>query len=922
VARGGQRARAPADASTRTFLEAAELLLGRAVTPGEAHRRRGARSRSEERGARSEEDDGSGSAPPRSRRSRVPADREVGRFEEGPWTGGSGRHGVPGIPPRRAPLSGTVCQAPASTRTSLRHGVPGTRLDAHLSRSGRAPARPGGHARRERTADVERGARSEERGARSEERGARSEEDDGSGSAPPRSRRSRVPADREVGRFEEGPWTGGSGRHGVPGIPPRRAPLSGTVCQASRLDAHLSRSGRAPARPGGHARRSAPQAWSVKRGARRRGTRSEEDDGSGSAPPRSRRSRVPADREVGRFEEGPWTGGSGRHGVPGTRLDAHLSPARCARHPPRRAPLSGTVCQASRLDAHLSRSGRAPARPGGHARRSAPQAWSVKRGARRRGTRSEEDDGSGSAPPRSRRSRVPADREVGRFEEGPWTGGSGRHGVPGIPPRRAPLSGTVCQASRLAAHLSRSGRAPARPGGHARRERTAGVEREARSEKTRNEERGGRRIGQRTAAIATLSRPGRPGGRPLRGRAVDGRQWAARRARHPASTRTSLRHGVPGIPPRRAPLSKRPSSCSAGRSRPAKRTADVERGAGARSEERGGRRIGQRTAAIATLSRPGRPGGRPLRGRAVDGRQWAARCARHPASTRTSLRHGVPGTRLDAHLSRSGRAPARPGGTPGESAPQTWSEERGARRTTDRAAHRRDRDALASRPTGRSAASRKGRGRAAVGGTVCQASRLDAHLSPARCARHPASTRTSLDAVCQASRLDAHLSRSGRAPARPGGHARRSAPQTWSEEDDGSGSAPPRSRRSRVPADREVGRFEEGPGDGRQWAARCARHPASTRTSLDRGREARLGPGPPSLRTGRADLPHPALRLVVTSKRADGRRQRLHRGRTAAARERIRLATAGGRSRARDRASSAACEASSAAASGAIGREV
>jgi hypothetical protein len=812
----------------------------------------------------------------------APFVRRLGR-DGGPWRAG-GNELAPRPTPRRAPSS----KRPSS-------------CSAGRSR----PAR--------RTADVERGA-----GARSEER--RSEERGGARRTTDRAahRRDRdALASRPTGRSA-------ASRKGR-----GRAAVGGTVCQASRLDAHLSpaRCARHPAStrtsleaaelllgravtPG----ESAPQTWSEERGAR-----SEEDDGSGSAPPRSRRSRVPADREVGRFEEGPWTGGgrqwAARHGVPGI--------------PPRRAPLSGTVCQASRLDAHLSRSGRAPARPGGHARRSAPQAWSVKRGARRRGTRSEEDDGSGSAPPRSRRSRVPADREVGRFEEGPWTGGSGRHGVPGIPPRRAPLSGTVCQASRLAAHLSRSGRAPARPGGHARRERTAGVEREARSEKTRNEERGGRRIGQRTAAIATLSRPGRPGGRPLRGRAVDGRQWAARRARHPASTRTSLRHGVPGIPPRRAPLSKRPSSCSAGRSRPAKRTADVERGAGARSEERGGRRIGQRTAAIATLSRPGRPGGRPLRGRAVDGRQWAARCARHPASTRTSLRHGVPGTRLDAHLSRSGRAPARPGGTPGESAPQTWSEERGARseergarRTTDRAAHRRDRDALASRPTGRSAASRKGRGRAAVGGTVCQASRLDAHLSPARCARHPASTRTSLDAVCQASRLDAHLSRSGRAPARPGGHARRSAPQTWSEEDDGSGSAPPRSRRSRVPADREVGRFEEGPGDGRQWAARCARHPASTRTSLDRGREARLGPGPPSLRTGRADLPHPALRLVVTSKRADGRRQRLHRGRTAAARERIRLATAGGRSRARDRASSAACEASSAAASGAIGREV
>jgi hypothetical protein len=398
-------------ASTRTSLEAAELLLGRAVTPGEAHRRRGARS--EERGG-----------------------RRIGQRTAAIAT--LSRPGRPGGRPLRGrAVDGRQWAArrarhPASTRTSLRHGVPGipprrAPLSKRPSSCSAGRSRPA-----KRTADVERGARSEERGARrTTDRAAHRRDRDALASRP-------------------------TGRSAASRKGRGRAAVGGTVCQASRLD-------------------------------------------------------------------------------------SHLSPARCARHP---------ASTRTSLEAAELLLGRAVT-PG----ESAPQAWSVKRGARRRGTRSEEDDGSGSAPPRSRRSRVPADREVGRFEEGPWTGGSGRHGVPGIPPRRAPLSKrpSSCSAGR------------SRPA-----KRTADVEREARSEKTRNEERGGRRIGQRTAAIATLSRPGRPGGRPLRGRAVDGRQWAARCARHPASTRTSLRHVVPGIPPRRAPLSKRPSSCSAGRSRPAR----------------------------------------------------------------------------------------------------------------------------------------------------------------------------------------------------------------------------------------------------------------------------------------------------------------------------------------------------------------
>src|SRR5204863_4208912 len=38
---------------------------------------------------------------------------------------------------------------------------------------------------------------------------------------------------------------------------------------------------------------------------------------------------------------------------------------------------------------------------------------------------------------------------------------------------------------------------------------------------------------------------------------------------------------------------------------------------------------------------------------------------------------------------------------------------------------------------------------------------------------------------------------------------------------------------------------------------------APRRLHDDRGREGRLGSTPPSLRTGRADLPHPALRSMV-----------------------------------------------------------
>jgi hypothetical protein len=345
------------------------------------------------------------------------------------------------------------CLAATQLRSISRAGerLPGGDSNPFVSVPSRAHKRPSScSAGRSRPARAHR-----RRGARSRsERGARSEEDDGSGSAPPRSRRSRVPADREVGRFEEGPWTGGSGRHGVPGIPPRLAPLSGTVCQASRLDAHLSRSGRAPARPGGHARRSAPQTWSEERGARRttdRAAHRRDRDALASRPT----GRSAASRK-----------GRGRAAVGGTacqasRLDAHLSPARCARHPAstRTSP----------------RSGRAPARPGGHARRSAPQTWSEERGARseERGARSEERGARGRRIGQ-RTAAIATLSRPGRPGGRPLRGRAvdGRQWAARPVPPLAPLSRTLCP-SRLDAHLSRS--SPARPGGHARRERTAGV---------------------------------------------------------------------------------------------------------------------------------------------------------------------------------------------------------------------------------------------------------------------------------------------------------------------------------------------------------------------------------------------------------------------------------------------------------------
>jgi hypothetical protein len=292
----------------------------------------------------------------------------------------------------------------------------------------------------------------------------------------------------------------------------------------------------------------------------------------------------------------------------------------------------------------------------------------------------------------------------------------------------------------------------------------------------RREGRGARRPEDRsrTTVIATLSRPGRPGGRPLRG------------------TPVALVGPLRGRPTRslRRNSSKRPSSVSAGRSRPAKRTADAKTrseetrgpvthhrdrdalaprptgrsaasrtpvalvgrfedarrapfaatprsgrapsrpGGHARRSEPQTRRRGarrpedrSRTTVIATLSRPGRPGGRPLRGR---------------PSRSPSPRF------LEAAELRLGRAV-----TPGEANRRREDEERGDPRTGH--ATLRDSDALAPRPTGRSAASRN--------------------------------------------------TRRARRPLR--GRPSRSNPRT--------GHAPPRSRRSRAPADREVGRFEEHP---------------------------------------------------------------------------------------------------------------
>jgi hypothetical protein len=264
----------------------------------------------------------------------------------------------------------------------------------HALRSGRAPSRPGGHARRS-------GPREDDE---REGRGPRRSEID---RASPRSRRSGGPADREVGRFEEWRAVHPPGRAPPPKRPrPHRA-------------THALRSGRAPSRPGGHARRSGPRGDDEREG---RGPRRSEID---RVSPRSRRSGGPADREVGRFEE--WR----------------------AVHPPGRAPLPKRP--RPHRATHALRSGRAPSRPGGHARRSGPREDDEREG---RGPRRSEID---RVSPRSRRSGGPADREVGRFEEWRAVHPPGR-----APPLKRPRP-------HRATHALRSGRAPSRPGGHARR---------------------------------------------------------------------------------------------------------------------------------------------------------------------------------------------------------------------------------------------------------------------------------------------------------------------------------------------------------------------------------------------------------------------------------------------------------------------
>jgi hypothetical protein len=200
---------------------------------------------------------------------------------------------------------------------------------------------------------------------------------------------------------------------------------------------------------------------------------------------------------------------------PGDEGDHHSRGARRAR-------AGGTTCRGSPRHAPLPRSGRAPARPGGHARRAVSR-----RAVRDRQVVALRPTGRSAAsridmpyaPPRRVRPRR-------------------RNDAPAIPPRRAvdpPATHPFLEAAELLL-----GRAV-----------TPGV-----------------RCRGAPCGIVRWSRSGRPGGRPLRG-------LTCRAPRHDGSarvgemTRRAPRLDVPWMPPPRTPSSKRPSSCSAGRSRPA-----------------------------------------------------------------------------------------------------------------------------------------------------------------------------------------------------------------------------------------------------------------------------------------------------------------------------------------------------------------
>jgi hypothetical protein len=327
-------------------------------------------------------------------------------------------------------------------------------------------------------------------------------------------------------------------------------------------------------------------------------TRGEEDQRIGSAPPRSRRARAPADREVGRFEE--WG-----------------------------------LARAGALGRALFRSGRAPSRPGGHARRRGPPDD---------GDRRREDEGRGGTADPARAAAIAPRSRSGRpgrcrFEE--WG---------------------LARAGALGRALFRSGRAPSRPGGHARRREPPGD-----GDRRREDEgRGGPADRISAAAIATRSRSGRPGGRPLRGMGPRSRG------------RSRACHG---------PLPKRPSSVSAGRSRPATRTA---RRRGPQTGARGGEEEPRIRHAPPRSRRARAPADRevPLRGMGPRSRGRSRAC-HGPLPKRPSS--------VSAGRSRPATRTARRRG------PQTGG--RGARRTRGSDQRRRDRDALALRPTGRSAAS-------------------------------------------------------------------------------------------------------------------------------------------------------------------------------------------------------------------------
>jgi hypothetical protein len=425
---------------------------------------------------------------------------------------------------------------------------------------------------------------------------------------PRRTRRARVPADREVGRFEERASLQPAPRAPGPaplrrGRAPARPETARTddIAPATRPSPIATRS--RPGRPGGRPLRgwglvaarparsrprfssTRPSSCSAGNGSNRRhrtshATLADRDalasrptGGSAASRMGPRCSAPRALQAPLLFDAAELLLGRKRHEPTTSHEPRDLAdrPALASRPTGRSAASrKGSRCSLpSALPAPL-RSGRAPARPE---------------------TARADDIARATRPRRSRRARVPADRGVGRFEER----------VSLQPAPRAPRFSSKRPSSCSAGN------------GTSRRHRTSHA----------------------TSPIVPPSRPGRPGGRPLRG-------WGLVAAR-PARSRPRF-------------SSKRPSSCSAGN------------GTSRRH------RTSHATPPIATRSRPGRPGGRPLRGKGL--------VAARPARSRPRF---------------------------SSKRPSSCSAGNGSNRR-HRTSHATlaDRHATASRPTGRSAASRKG----------------------------------------------------------------------------------------------------------------------------------------------------------------------------------------------------------------------